>query len=654
MSNDFRRKLAIFALLTGVFAIVSYFGLTVPVYAADCGGVETAIIDCASVNDATGSPVVAVLVLVIQILTGLVGIVAIGAFIYAGIMYSSASGESSQIAKAKEIMLNTVIGLVTFAAMAVILNYLIPGGLFSGTAKLGAGGNGLGDQLLKDTDLGNPSKPSNDNSNITSTSPYSLTLGSWNTYVNNPTDLGGTVRGLLSSVDVLGLQEVHVSAHRKSVASIASSSIGVYFAPKPSSGDRHMASYPIVYNKSKVSFVSGGYKRLGSTPGLTDRYAVYVRFKIKSTGQEFYFATTHLPPGVESGGKARDTAKAAAYAKQMPVLASTMRQLGANGVPVFLAGDFNVNYRTDSCSVSWFPCKGLANATMKSAFALTNLAGISSSTGTHKDGKRLIDYVFVRTDSRVKVNSVSIVGGGNGYRGSDHHPSLARVTITSKKGSSPTTPSTPNAPTVTLSGVENFRDLAQLNSSLIKKGKVYRSAKLASATSSDRTKLANLLSGGVIIDLRTASVRAASPDQSISSVPNINYDIDSAASAAEYVNVFVKDDKERKEFGKAITKIANTDGATLFHCTRGKDRTGWLASMILYIMGASDQQVMTEYLKSREAGSEYKVDASWLNAALSAARKANNGNIMEYITSSKNGLGVSQDTITKLKAKLAP
>lgn len=654
MKESFQGKLALFAVLTGSLTIIACFGLALPVHAADCGGVQTAVVECASTNDTTGSPVVALLVLVIQILTGLVGVVAIGAFIYAGIMYSSAGSESSQIAKAKEIMVNTVIGLLIFAAMAVILNYLIPGGLFSGTAKLGAGGNGIGDQLLKDVDLGNPSKPSNDNSTITSTTPYSLTLGSWNTYVNNPTDLGGTVRGLLSSVDVLGLQEVHVSAHRKSVASIASSSIGVYFVPKPSSGDTHVASYPIVYNKSKVSFVSGGYKRLGSTPGLTDRYAVYVRLKIKTTGQEFYFATTHLPPGVESGGKPRNTAKAGAYAKQMPMLASTMRQLGANGVPVFLAGDFNVNYRSDGCSVSWFPCKGLGNATMKSAFALTNLAGIGNSTGTHEDGKRLIDYVFVRTDSRVKVNSVSVVGSGSGYRGSDHHPSLARVTITSEKSSSPTTPSTPGSPSISLNGVENFRDLSQLNSSLIKKGKLYRSAKLESATSSDRTKLANLLSGGVIIDLRTASVRAASPDQPISSVPNINYDVDSAANATEYVNVFVKDAGERKEFGNAITKIANTDGATLFHCTRGKDRTGWLASMILYIMGASDQQVMTEYLKSREAGSEYKVDSSWLNAALSAARKANNGSIMEYITSSKNGLGVSQATITKLKAKLAP
>lgn len=663
MKKFFRGKLALFAALTGVIAIVACFGLTLPVNAADCGGVQTAIIECASANDATGSPVVAVLVVVIQILTGLVGVVAIGAFIYAGILYSSANGESSQIAKAKEMMVNTVIGLVIFAAMAVLLNYLIPGGLFTGTSKLGAGGNGLGDQLLKDADLADPSNPSGDTSTITSTIPYSLTLASWNTYVNNPDSKGDTVRSLMSSVDVIGLQEVHRAAQRADIKSIASSSIGVYFAPTPSSGDTHMASDPIVYNKSKLLFISGGYKKLGSTPGLTDRYVVYVRLKIKATGQEFYFANTHLPPGIESGGRPKDNSLASAYQKQMSVLVSTLNQLGAQGLPTFLVGDFNVNFRNDDCGVSWFPCKALRGANMKSSFEITRLSGLASNVGTHGESSRLIDYVFVRTDNRVQVNSVSVRGGTactnrkpdpDCYNGSDHRPSLARITITSHPTSSAGASGAATSTNISLIGVENFRDLAQLNANLIKKNKVFRSAKLADANSADRVKLANLLSGGVIIDLRTASVRASSPDQPISGVPNINYDVDSAASAAEYVAVFVKDAGERKEFGNAITKIANTDGASLFHCTKGKDRTGWLASMILYIMGANDQQVMTEYLKSREAGSGFTVDSSWLNAALSAARKANNGSIMEYITSSKNGLGVSQETINKLKAKLAP
>lgn len=124
-------------------------------YAADCEGIQTAVVDCGDTGDTTGSPVVSILVLVIQILTAAVGVVAIGAFVYAGIMWSSASGDSGRINKAKEIIRNTVIGLAAFALMSLALNYLIPGGLFTGTAKFGAGGNGLGTVLAKNITIKN-------------------------------------------------------------------------------------------------------------------------------------------------------------------------------------------------------------------------------------------------------------------------------------------------------------------------------------------------------------------------------------------------------------------------------------------------------------------------------------------------------------------
>jgi hypothetical protein len=54
----------------------------------------------------------------------------VGALIYAGIMYASASGQSAQITKAKTIITDVVIGLVAYGFMAIILNWLIPGGIF--------------------------------------------------------------------------------------------------------------------------------------------------------------------------------------------------------------------------------------------------------------------------------------------------------------------------------------------------------------------------------------------------------------------------------------------------------------------------------------------------------------------------------------------
>lgn len=132
--------------------VASFFAALIFTYgaqAADCVGVQTSVVDCDAANDTTGSPVVAILVIVIRILTAVIGVVAVGGLVYAGILYASASGDSSQINKAKEIIRNIVIGLIAFALMAGALNWLIPGGLFSGNAKFGAGGNGFSNITAK-------------------------------------------------------------------------------------------------------------------------------------------------------------------------------------------------------------------------------------------------------------------------------------------------------------------------------------------------------------------------------------------------------------------------------------------------------------------------------------------------------------------------
>ncbi len=80
--------------------------------------------------NSSNSAIFMILEWALGVLTAGIGVVAIGAFVYAGIMYSSAGGNSEQIKKAKEIMMQTVIGLVIFAAMGVVLMWLIPGGIF--------------------------------------------------------------------------------------------------------------------------------------------------------------------------------------------------------------------------------------------------------------------------------------------------------------------------------------------------------------------------------------------------------------------------------------------------------------------------------------------------------------------------------------------
>ena len=82
-------------------------------------------------GDVSGTGTWKLLIWVLNIMIALVGLAATGAVIYAGILYASAGGSSDKIAKAKTIITNTAIGIVTFGLMYMALNWLIPGGIFS-------------------------------------------------------------------------------------------------------------------------------------------------------------------------------------------------------------------------------------------------------------------------------------------------------------------------------------------------------------------------------------------------------------------------------------------------------------------------------------------------------------------------------------------
>jgi len=48
----------------------------------------------------------------------------------------------------------------------------------------------------------------------------------------------------------------------------------------------------------------------------------------------------------------------------------------------------------------------------------------------------------------------------------------------------------------------------------------------------------------------------------------------------------------------ALNVIAYAPGATAFHCTAGRDRTGVLAALLLTTLGASDDDIITDYAKT--------------------------------------------------------
>lgn len=102
---------------------------------ADCAGVKTAILSCDGANNKSSNvqdnAIWKLLLLVLNIMTAGVGIVAVGGIVYGSILYTSAGDRQDQTKKAIGIITNVVIGLVAYALMYLVLNFLIPGGIFS-------------------------------------------------------------------------------------------------------------------------------------------------------------------------------------------------------------------------------------------------------------------------------------------------------------------------------------------------------------------------------------------------------------------------------------------------------------------------------------------------------------------------------------------
>lgn len=215
--------------------------------------------------------------------------------------------------------------------------------------------------------------------------------------------------------------------------------------------------------------------------------------------------------------------------------------------------------------------------------------------------------------------------------------------------SSPPVVSAPPAVTtsVAIDKVVNFRDATTTGDTVLisdvsasanlREGVLWRSGKLAKASSADRVVLTSLLAGGTVIDLRTKSVARRSPDPKLAGVTRVAIPL----KAGSY-SKFVSSSTRRKAIAKAIRTIASAPGTVLVHCTYGRDRTGWTVAMVYYALGLPDDIVKDEYLKSTGATS------AKLANGLAQVRKQY-GSVQGYLT---NGLKLSDETVAALRAKL--
>lgn len=140
--DSMKLKQTVVAILFAVVVSVTSYNLA-PLAAAEskCGGVNTAIISCGQgdgkstdPNDPTGglenSGLWGLLLLILNVMTAGVGILAVGGIVYGSVLYTTAADKAEQTKKAIGIITNVVIGIVAYALMYLVLNFLIPGGIF--------------------------------------------------------------------------------------------------------------------------------------------------------------------------------------------------------------------------------------------------------------------------------------------------------------------------------------------------------------------------------------------------------------------------------------------------------------------------------------------------------------------------------------------
>ncbi len=183
-----------------------------------------------------------------------------------------------------------------------------------------------------------------------------------------------------------------------------------------------------------------------------------------------------------------------------------------------------------------------------------------------------------------------------------------------------------------IASIPNLRDLGGYKTkdgASVAAGLVYRSNQLSGISPGDMEKLAELKLKNAY-DLRTGEERKKRPEEL---PPGVNYVVldvladspqagpaqlekllaDPKVANAELGNgkvvagfeksyrEFVSLPSAKREFGKLFVDLANQKQLpALFHCTTGKDRTGWAAATFLTLMGVPKDKVYEDYLRSND------------------------------------------------------
>ncbi len=164
----------------------------------------------------------------------------------------------------------------------------------------------------------------------------------------------------------------------------------------------------------------------------------------------------------------------------------------------------------------------------------------------------------------------------------------------------------------------NFRDLAaHVKGVPVRRGTLYRSDHLGSLDTADAAQIQAL---GItrVLDFRGVDERTAAacrlPDVTVHSLaiePTIVQKLNDLLAAGHALTAtevaahmqdtyrgFVLHNTHR--FAEFFGHLLASDEPTVFHCTAGKDRTGFAAALLLRALGTSESEVMHDYMLTNE------------------------------------------------------
>ena len=255
-----------------------------------------------------------------------------------------------------------------------------------------------------------------------------------------------------------------------------------------------------------------------------------------------------------------------------------------------------------------------------------------------------------------------------------------------------------NIPVRTLPNLRDLGGYETVEGRTVKRGQLYRSVLLGRLSDSDLTKIEEL-ELRTVFDFRTAAEHEATPDRDIGA-RSFNLDVLADRRGEGPASLLAKMDdpaainaaldggqgakmmrtayrelielpSANRSYRTFFTELAADESLpALFHCTTGKDRTGWAAASTLLFLGVGEEDVYHDYLQTNtqllpalepllkpfvEAGGNVEnlkpvlgVDPSYLGTAIDLMKETY-GSIDGYL---REGLELEEETLETLRARL--